>query len=305
MSAQVLVKTLDMEREEWLEHRRKGIGGSDATIIAGVNPYQSMMDLWLDKTGEYTEDIDNEAMYWGRALEDIVAREFVRRTGKGVRKRNAILCHGRYLWMLANVDRLVIGENAGLECKTTNAFYQDDGTCPELYYPQVQHYMAVTGYDLWYVAVLAGGQRFYHYAVPRSDSYIKELIEKEYAFWQLVQDGTPPEMDGSEASTQVLNKLYPEATEGEIALPLDAFELIQRYEDAAKEEKEVKRKKDEAANRLKAMLGDAERGSIYDRKVSWTNITASRFNSKAFREKHEELYQEYCKESKYRRFSIK
>ncbi len=305
MSAKILAKTIDMERNEWLEYRRAGIGGSDAPVIMGVNPWRSPMDLWLEKTGEYTEDIDNEAMYWGRTLEDIVAREFVKRTGKKVRRRNAILKHKKYSWMLANVDRLIVGEKAGLECKTTSAFYQDDGTCPTHYYAQAQHYMAVTGRDLWHVAVLAGGQRFYLYEVPRSGDYIKELIKAEAEFWQLVQDGMPPEVDGSEASGRVLNRLYPQAKEGEIELPADAFALVQQYEDAAGEEKEAKLKKNEAVNKLKAMLGEAERGFVYDRKVSWTNVVSARFNSKAFREEHEDLYQQYCRESGYRRFSIK
>jgi len=96
--------------------------------------------------------------------------------------------------------------------------------------------MAVTGRELWYVAVLAGGQRFYIYSVPRSDFYINELIEKEREFWQLVQSGTPPEFDGSEASARILDRMYPEG-EGEIELPADAFGLVAQYEDAAEREK--------------------------------------------------------------------
>lgn len=299
------ISTVDMGRDEWLEQRRGGIGGSDAPVIMGVNPWRSPMDLWLEKTGEFTEDIDNEAMYWGRTLEDIVAREFTKRTGKKVRRRNAILHHKEYPWMLANVDRLVVGERSGLECKTTSAFYTDDGTCPAHYYAQVQHYMAVTGRELWYVAVLAGGQKFYLYEVPRSDIYIKELIKAEAEFWELVQTNAPPEMDGSKASSKVLNQLYPKAKEGEIDLPPDAFALVQQYDEAAESEKMAKTKKNEAANKLKAMLGDAERGSIYDRKVSWTNVSQSRFDGKRFQRDHEGLYKDYCRESTFRRFSIK
>ena len=125
--------------------------------------------------------------------------------------------------MLANVDRLVVGERSGLECKTTSAFYTDDGTCPAHYYAQVQHYMAVTGLDLWYVAVLAGGQKFYLYTVPRSKAYIEEMIRAEQDFWELVQTGQPPELDGSEASARAVSRLYPEARDGEIDLPPDAL----------------------------------------------------------------------------------
>ena len=76
MTAVELAKTLDMPREQWLELRRRGIDGSDASVILGLNPWKTQMDLWLEKTGEFTEDEDNEKMYWGRILEDIVAQEF-------------------------------------------------------------------------------------------------------------------------------------------------------------------------------------------------------------------------------------
>ena len=89
--AEVLVNTADMSREEWLEWRRRGIGGSDAAAVAGLNRWRSPMQVWLEKTGQIEGSGDNEAMYWGRILEDIIADEFSRRTGKRVRRRNAIL----------------------------------------------------------------------------------------------------------------------------------------------------------------------------------------------------------------------
>ena len=302
----ILASTKDMSREEWLEYRRKGIGGSDISVLMGVNPWKSPMDIWLEKTGEFVgEETDNEAMYWGNVLEDIVAREFTERTGKKVRRRNAILQHEQYPFLLANVDRLVIGEKTGLECKTTNAFYQDTGQCPELYYVQAQHYMAVTGLLRWHIAVLAGGQKFYNYEVCRSDEYVKEIIRIAGEFWGLVESGQPPEFDGSEASTKVLNRMYPQAGKEEKELPTDAFGLIQQHEEAAEEEKAAKLRKDEAANKLKGLMGDAEKGFIYDRKVSWANVKSSRFDTKNFKKDHEDLYKEYARESQYRRFQIK
>lgn len=176
----VFAKTKDMPKAEWLRLRRNGIGGSDAAAIMGLSPWRTAMDVWLEKTGEFTEDEsqDNEKMYWGTALEDVVAREFMTRTGLKVRRRNAILQHRKHHFMIANVDRLVIGHKAGLECKTTGQYSADDWTMgvPDYYIPQVQHYMAVTGYDTWYVAVLIGGQEYKHYEVPRDDGFIREVL---------------------------------------------------------------------------------------------------------------------------------
>ena len=121
----VLADTKDMSREDWLKYRKKGIGGSDSSAILGANPYSSAFDVYLDKTGDYEEEVDNERMLWGRILEDIVAKEFTKRTGIKLRKRFAILQHDEYDWMIANVDRLVVGEDAGAEIKTTNSFYDE------------------------------------------------------------------------------------------------------------------------------------------------------------------------------------
>ena len=308
MTAVELAKTLDMPREQWLELRRQGIGGSDAAAILGLSPWKTAMDVWLEKTGEYIEDEDNEKMYWGNVLEDTVSREFMIRSGLKVRRRNAILKHRKHHFMIANVDRLVIGHKAGLECKTAGQYSADDWAMgvPDYYIPQVQHYMAVTGYKAWYVAVLIGGQEFKYYKIARDDSFIRELIQVETAFWKLVEERTPPPIDGTMASTELVKKLYPEAEKGkEVDLPFEAFELIQQYEQACEEEKRVQLLKDEAANKLKNILGTAEKGNIHGRTVFWHNISSKRLNTKALQKECPDIYEKYAEASVYRRFSIK
>ena len=310
MTAQVLAKTLEVPRDEWLELRRRGIGGSDAAAILGLNPWKTPMDVWLEKTGEFTEDEsqDNEKMYWGNVLEDVVAREFMARTGLKVRRRNAILKHKDRPFMIANVDRLVIGHKAGLECKTAGQYSAEDWEMglPDYYMPQVQHYMAVTGYKTWYVAVLIGGQEFKYLKINRDDYFIRDLIQAEVEFWRLVETRTPPPVDGTKASTELIKRLYPEAEKGkEVELPFEAFELIQQYEQACEEEKQIQLVKNEVANRLKDMLGTAEKGTIHGRQVIWQNVTSKRLDSKALQKEHPEIYGRYVRESTYRRFSIK
>ena len=107
----LIMKASEMEdRAAWLKLRNKGLGGSDAGIIVGVNPWKSPYQLWLEKTGQVEpEDIsEKEAVYWGTQLEDMVAREFMKRTGKKV-QRHGMLESAAYPFLLANVDRLVIG----------------------------------------------------------------------------------------------------------------------------------------------------------------------------------------------------
>ena len=310
MTAVTLAKTLEMPRDEWLEFRRQGIGGSDAAAIIGMNPWKTAMDIWLEKTGEFTEEDkpDNERMYWGRVLEDIVAREFMTRTGLKVRRRNAMLKHKEYPFMIANIDRLVVGAREGLECKTTGQYSAEDWAMgiPDYYMPQVQHYMAVTGYKAWHVAILIGGQEFRHYFTTRDNNFIRELIEAETEFWRLVENRTPPPLDGSKASSDLVKRLYPEAEKGkEVELPFEAFALIQQYDQAAAEEKNVQLIKDEAANKLKDMLGTAEKGSIHGRQVVWQSIASKRLNTKALQKECPDVYERYVQESTYRRFSLK
>lgn len=307
MQAIRLVNTSAMSRNDWLEHRRHGIGGSDAAVIMGVSPWKSLMDLWLEKTGQYVEGIDSESMYWGRVLEDVIAKEFAIRNKLKIRRVNAILQHPDYPYMIANVDRVIVGRKEGLEIKTGHEFSSQhwENGVPAYYYAQVQHYMAVTGFKLWHIAVLIGGNKYEQFVVHRSEDYINKLISAEAEFWQMVQEERPPAFDGSAASTRLLNQLYPEATEEEKELPADAYLQVQLYEEAAEEEKAAKERKEEAANKLKDMLGEYSKGFIFDRKVCWTNVTAKRFDTKRFKKDYPDLHDQYVNESTYRRFSIK
>ena len=114
------VSTLNMSREDWLDERRKSIGGSDAPAIIGLNPWASPYTVWADKLGKLPPKEDNEAMRLGRDLEDYVARRFTEATGKKVRRENFIITNPQYPFAHANVDRMVVGEDAGFEAKTTS-----------------------------------------------------------------------------------------------------------------------------------------------------------------------------------------
>ena len=202
-------------REEWLKDRMAGIGGSDAGTILGFNRYKSAYSLWAEKTGLITPpDVDNEAMRVGRDLEDYVAHRFMEITGKKVRKSSFSYKSNEHPYMLANVDRLIVGEDAGLECKTASALTRvryDKGNIPESYYAQCVHYMAVTGAKCWYIAVLVMGRGFYWWKVERDEEEINSLIVEEKLFWDLVQTKQPPEIDGSESTEETLKMLYPDA----------------------------------------------------------------------------------------------
>ncbi|WP_144157909.1 YqaJ viral recombinase family protein, partial [Paraburkholderia sp. BCC1885] len=214
-----LVETRDLSRDDWLEVRKGGIGGSDAAAAVGLNPYQSALELWLIKTGRDANlpKIDPndtaEPVYWGTLLEPIVAASYTKQTGNRVRRVNAVLQHPTIPFMLANVDREVVGcRNVQLlECKTageSGSRLWRDGV-PEYVQVQVQHQLAVTGKQAADVAVLLCGQKLDVHRFERDDVLIARLIELEAAFWRYVETDTPPPADGSDSADRALRCLYP------------------------------------------------------------------------------------------------
>ncbi len=304
-----IASTRNMSEKEWLDFRRKGIGGSDAGAIAGVSPWASPLDVYLEKIGESPESDFGEPAYWGNVLEDVVAKEFQKRTGLKVQKRNAILQHSDHPWMLANVDRLIVGEKIGLECKTTNAFLKsdwDEDKIPDHYLLQCAHYMAVTGLEAWYIAVLIGGNTFKFKRIERDEDLINNLIQVEKSFWEnYVLAKEMPEPDGSAAATKLLGRLYSDSTKTTIELPNEADSLISEYQEYGDMEKRYKTLKDESSNKLKAMLENNEIGITADHKVTWKGVSTARFDSKTFKENHGDLYKQYVTPTTSRRFAIK
>ena len=120
-----LVSTIGMDKTEWLKYWKNGIGGSDAGAVCGLNPYRTAIQVYQDKISDDVEEIDNETMRQGREFEDYVARRFMEATGKKVRRANAMFYDEENPFMFADVDRMVVGENAGLECKTASPYMAD------------------------------------------------------------------------------------------------------------------------------------------------------------------------------------
>ncbi|MFM0753634.1 YqaJ viral recombinase family nuclease [Paraburkholderia strydomiana] len=216
-----LVETKDLSRDDWLSVRKNGIGGSDAAAAVGLSPYMSPLELWLIKTGRdanlpRSDPHDmTEPVYWGTLLEPIVAASYTKRTGNRVRRVNAILQHPTIPFMLANIDREVVGcgDVQLLECKTAGEFgarLWRDGV-PEYVQLQVQHQLAVTGKQEADVAVLICGQKLEVHRIERDDGLIARLIELEAAFWRYVETDTPPAADGSDSADKALRHLYPGA----------------------------------------------------------------------------------------------
>jgi putative phage-type endonuclease len=304
-----LVKTKDLPREDWLEVRKRGIGSSDAAAAVGLNPYKSQLELWLEKTGRdgtlpKTDPHDEDSpAYWGNVLEPIVATHYSRRTGHRVRRVNAVLQHPHpgLFWMLANIDREVVGSDEVkiLECKTAGingARLWRDGV-PEYVQLQVQHQLAVTGKAAADVAVLLGGQALEIHRIKRDDKLIARLIQLEKAFWEYVESDTPPPADGSESAELALRCLYPQDYgetvdfSQDVSLSATFADLVQVRQSLTELEQQEARFK----QTLQQAMGEASKALFETGSVTWKKAKDSQaLDTKRLLQDQPELLQQYA-----------
>ena len=298
-----------MSHDEWLAIRRTGLGGSDAAAAAGLNPWKSRWELFLEKTGQLPEPEENDRMRWGTLLEPLVADEFVRQSGLRVRRDNKIRRHSDHPWMLANVGRMIVGASEGLEVKTTSAYKADewDGDdAPIQYVLQCAHYMAVTGASAWWLAVLIGGNTFRFKRMERDERLIRQLVEVEASFWDRVERRDPPAPDGSEATGDLLKALYPTSVpDTTMELPPDASVWVDQFTAAQRDEKEAKERKEEAENNIKSLMGETETAWCGAQKISWKSQSRRLLDTKKLKAEEPSLYDRFVRESVSRTFSIK
>lgn len=304
----MIKKQYTTDRDDWLKLRSQYIGGSDAAAVIGLNPFTSPFSLWMEKTGQKPPFEGNLATQVGTYLEDFVAGLFEEQTGKKVRRENATLFNTDYPWAVANVDRLIVGEDAGLEIKTVSALSTKmfrNGEYPPRFYCQACHYMAVTGKPMWYVAVLIGNSDFKVFEIPRDEDEIAALMQAEKDFWEnhVVPKIAPPP-DGQEPTDESLRILYPESN-GESMSLFGRDSLLDRYFDLGDQIKELQRQQDEIKQTIQLDMGETETALADNYKVIWKTQTRSTFDAKKFTADHPDIKtDDYWKTSTSRVFRI-
>lgn len=306
----VVVKTNNLTREEWLKYRTNGIGGSDVSIIAGINPFKSFHQLWLEKTGQVApEQTESEYAHFGTLLEPIVRKEFMDRTGLKVRQKHMLLQSDAYPFMYADLDGVINdnGELAIFEAKTATQYKMDmwEEGPPAQYILQVQHYMAVTGAKKTYIAALIGGNHFVYHVVERDEVLIAKIIAMEKHFWETyVIGGLEPVPDGSDATTNYINSRFKDSNGQTVELPEEALSVCQEYERLSQQLKELETAKSAAANQLKNYLKEAETGVVGDKKITWKQVYKSSLDQKRLKEERPDVFEDYMTESSYRRLLV-
>ena len=303
------IPTSGMSNEEWLRHRKTGIGGSDAGAICGVNPFSSRMKVFRDKTSDEVEEQNNEAIRIGHDLEQYVAERFSEATGLRVRRSNFMYRSIEHPFMIADVDRLIIGEDAGLECKTASAYNADkwkDGDIPLHYVMQCYHYMAVTGKRTWYIACVILGREFVYRKLSWNDEIINGLIDAEEDFWKKhIIPKVMPAPDGSEVSDEILKKYFGTAKKASTIRLVGFDEKLKRRDEIVKSIDELTTEQKQIEQEIKLFMKDNELAVNDSYKVSWSNVDTTRLDTKKMKEEKPEIYKAYAKVSTSRRFQVK
>jgi putative phage-type endonuclease len=307
----------DRLKDEWLAWRRTGVGGSDAPTIMGLNPHRGLLSLYVDKMDRSLDPTDPvEAAMWGNKLEPIVAEEFAERTGLVVRHPvPKTWVHPTFPFMLGTPDRFVyrgdIDRPIGiLEIKTCSLRKQWDWDPdpPRAAWCQLQHYLAVTGLPMGWLAVLIGGQKFMYHEVQRDEAFISEMIHKEQAFWWHVVNDVPPEPDGFDSTTAIINHRYAESRPLEIVELSGQPELVEAVSmlrTLIGETRARKSEVDRLKNVLKLALGEAEVGTIDGVPVvSWKGAYRESIDTRALRREAPGVAEQFTRESVVRTFRV-
>lgn len=308
MTEEKIINIKDLSHREWLEYRQLGIGGSDAAAACGLSPWKSQAQLYFEKTSPIQMIEDTERMRQGRDFEDYVAKRFTEVTGKKVRRNNFMMKDKEFPFLLADIDRQVVGENAILECKTTSPFNKkawDDDKIPLQYELQCHHYMMVTGAERCYIACLIFSTDFFYRVIERDEEVIEMLKEREIDFWRnYVEKEVIPAPDGSIAYDDALKARFKGRNDESIALNLkeNDFKDYMYRKVLIKDLEALNRKYEQE---IKLQIGDNFAGENEYLYATWKPAIRKSVDTERLKKEKPEIFEEYSKESEYRTLRIK
>lgn len=320
------IKTSNLSRDEWLELRQSGIGGSDIAAILGVSPYATAYDVYQSKTQPVSED-SNEFAYWGTVLEDVVAREFAKRSGLKVQNVNFMMRHPVHTFAVANIDRAVVNRDVAgnvrykdgklttdqiVEIKTASEYVgknwgdEDSDEVPDQYQCQAQWYMGVTDTQVCHMAVLIGGNKYRQYRIERNQELIDVLFETAHDFWHNnVLAGVEPDATTLQNAKDKYPRHDPDTTL-DVEPDSETAKVFEHYESLKAQEKELKAAITAAQTDLICQIQNNETLAIDGEVVATYKTQVShRFDSKSFKTDMPELAERYTKQSESRVMRVK
>lgn len=305
-----IINTKKISHEEWLELRKRGIGGSDSGAIIGCNPWSSPITIYSDKLGLSKSKEPTEAMIFGTDNEDYVAKRFMRDTGKKVVNDNYMYADSEYDFLIADIDRRVVGENAGLECKNMKFIPEDcnleAGEVPDQYYSQCQHYMMVMNWDRMYLDIYVVMEKNYVFTIDRNEPFIADMRKAEIEFWQNhVMKQIPPEPSGQKDSLETVKGLCADPVEGKsVTIPrLDA--MLAEYKEYSNIVKEFETKRDAIKASIQMKMDDAEFSDGIRYGCTWKKSTRTGLDIERLKAEAPDIYRRFCKITPTRTFRVR
>lgn len=324
LTPQIVIDTKDLTKEQWLEYRRKGIGGSDASIVMNQSPWNTPLGLYQDKIGAASEipDDDGVPLEVGTLLEPLVAKLFAEETGYQVWKDTNMYRHPLYPFMQVNLDYRVTlsdGRNAILECKTGSVYNKDDwadGKVPLHYETQCRHEMAVMDIDIIFIACLLGNTKsgFSYTTIERDKNLEAELIQQEKDFWEYVENRNPPPLShpNPELALKILNSYRTATTDKPVALDDGYGQILSEIRLLMDEKSLLKKQEDALDKQIKGLylpivekMGDAETANCNDFTATFKKRSRTVIDSDKLKSNYPKIFQECRKETVYHTFDVK
>jgi len=304
--------TVGMTDEEFTEIHNFHVGISQVGALAGLSKWQAPIAVYFEKIGHAQDNESSERMEWGKRLEEPIAQEYARRTGKTLINPEMIFQHKDLPYFMGTPDRIEVDGTgawiAGVEIKNVSEYSKKDwenDRCPEYYEIQCRAYMHFFEIEHWTLVALLGGNRMVIREFTRDtemEGYILTIVK---GFWENhVLKRIPPALTGSEAESDFLNHMYGTPTENTVTLDRDCRELLVEYHAAAEKEKEYAQLKDKLANELKLAIGENLAARVGDKFIKLPQISVKRVDEKRLKLEHPEIYEQYSKPITYRRLFI-
>lgn len=226
------MKTIDIQQNtpEWEQLRKTKVGASDANIIMGLSSFATPYQLWQQKLDLVPRREMTSSMQRGHFLETI-AREKCEEA-LGLLLMPLVAIHEKHEWMMASFDGIDPEGKQIVEIKCPNKRDHEmaiNFVVPEKYYAQLQHQIEIAQVEMANYFSFDGNAGVF-VKVYRDDKFIKEMITKERAFLECVQEFIPPEYT---------NRDYIEMTEPEWICTAERWKALMEKESLLTEEKEI------------------------------------------------------------------
>lgn len=309
--------------EDWLQLRRKGIGGSDVGAILGLNDYVSPLQVYKAKVENISQDLSNNVnVKKGNDLESLIRMNYVAvefaKQGYTVKKVQCMLINQKYPWLRANLDGIAIKndseshtDNIVIEIKYVSEWGEtkwngdDYFGIPASYYAQVQTYMAVTGAKKAVVCALFDSSwTVKYYTIPRNESFINDLIKKTKLFYEYhMEMKIPPAFKTGVDTEDIATAVKEEPVETYENSIMDA--LIGQYKDTEAQIKELTNVKNDVKNELVNLYVKGGRPKFNPKGIKITSYETTSFEAAKFRKDYPEMYENYAKHSTALKVTIK